>query len=79
MPDLDLEPHQYAERDPKTGTLVREIPPRRALLFMFVAIGVLVYIFISRDQLTSGTLFGITALFAAIAGVFFAQWLRDVH
>lgn len=79
MPDIDLGPDKYARRDPRTGKMVREISPRRAFWFMVVAIVILGFVFWTRNDGSRESLFGITALFAAVAGVFFANWLRNTY
>lgn len=77
MPQIELKPHQYDRQDPKTGKMVRDYSPKFLAGMMLVALVILGYIFWHREELTSGTLFGVTAMFAFIAGGFFANLLKD--
>ncbi len=44
---------------------------------MFVSIGILAFILWNRDDVSTGILFGVTALFAFCAGGLFSLWLKD--
>lgn len=77
MPQIDLEPHQYDRQDPKTGRMVRDYSPTFSRNMMLVALALLAVLFFYRDVGSSASTFGCTALFAFIAGGFFANWLKD--
>lgn len=81
MKQVDLGPGEYEERKPK-GWRWR-VPwshpddAKMQALYMVLALCILGFIFINRDELSSGILFGVTALFAAVAGIMFALAFRD--
>lgn len=75
---LDLGPNNYRKRNPRTGKWRIGEDPKLARNMMFLAIGILIWIFVIRDTLTSGTLFGGAAMFAFGAGIMLAIWLKDV-
>lgn len=79
--NLDLEPGEYRERKPKgwRWKLPWSHPDdaKMQALYMVLAMGGLIYIFINRDEVSSGILFGITAVAAAVAGIMFALAFRD--
>lgn len=77
MPNLDLEPHQYSDRDPKTGKWKRPISKRAARNWFAFAAVFLVALFFARTS--SASEFGLTAMVAFFAGVFAQQWLRDLY
>lgn len=79
MPDLNLEPHEYAHRDPRTGKMVRDFSPRWARNWLIVAVSILGFIYWHRAEVTPDILFGVTAGFAFCAGIFFANWLKNVY
>lgn len=75
MRDIDLGPNSYRKQVHGRWTLPND--PKLARNMLFVVAAVLVFIFVSKDSLTSGTLFGVTAMFAFCAGIMLATWLRD--
>jgi hypothetical protein len=81
MPDLDLPPGDYRERKPKgwRWKLPWSHPEdsKIPLVGLLVALGWLVFIFINRNDLTPGTLYGGVAMFGAIAGCLFAVAFRE--
>lgn len=82
MPEeIDLPPGEYRERKPKgwRWRLPWSHPDDAKMQFVYLvlAIGVLGFIFTNRDQLSSGILFGVTALFAVVAGIMFTLAFRD--
>ncbi|MDB5531600.1 MAG: hypothetical protein JWR51_4703 [Devosia sp.] len=68
MPDLDLGPDDYKIRDPRTGRWHVPANPKLAGALGIVLIGVLIFLFIRRDEMTSETLFGVVAMFSLFAG-----------
>jgi hypothetical protein len=81
LKQVDLGPCEYEERKPKgwRWKLPWSHPDdaKMQALYMVLAMGGLVYIFINRDAVSSGILFGITAVAAAVAGIMFALAFRD--
>lgn len=77
MPDLNLGPNDYRKRDPRTGRWHLPDDPKLARNMLVVAIVILVFIFLHRDELSSGTAFGVTALFSSCAGIMFALWQKN--
>lgn len=77
MPDIDLEPHEFGERDRRTGKSKRPMSKRAARNWFLFATAILAFIWWNADELSATTLFGITAMIAFFAGVFAAEWLRD--
>lgn len=77
MPDLDLGPNDYRKRDPRTGRWHLPDDPKLARNYLFVLIGVLIFIFVTRDEGTRESLFGVTALFSWCSGIMFSSWLKD--
>lgn len=77
MPHLDLGPNDYRKRDPRTGRWHLPDDPKLARNMMFVSIGILAFILWNRDDVSTGILFGVTALFAFCAGGLFSLWLKD--
>lgn len=75
MPQIELGPNDYRKQVKGRWHLPNE--PKLARNMMVVAVGILVFVFVQRDQLTSGTLFGLAAMVGACAGGLFALWLRD--
>lgn len=80
MPNIDLGPDKYTRKDPRTGKMVRDFSPRYMRNLFFVMIGVLAVMFWQRDQITnSAVFFGAIAAFAFCAGVFAANWLKNIY
>lgn len=79
MPEIDLEPHEYADRDPKSGKWRRPLSKRVAKWWCLFALALLGVAFVARDTGRSDVTFGLTAMFAFFAGVFAQQWLRDLY
>jgi len=77
MPDLDLGPNNYRKRDPRTGRWHFPDDPKLARNYLFVLIAVLIFVFITRNEGSRESLFGITAMFSFFAGGMFALWLKD--
>lgn len=81
MPEIDLDPGEYTERKPK-GWRWR-LPwghPEDAklqLLAMLAGLGAMAYVFLNRDVLSSGMLFGGAAVSGVVAGIMFALAFRD--
>lgn len=78
MQQLDLGPEEFSRHDPKTGKLQRRLSKRFCRNYALVLMAVLAFIWWHSTELSSGTLFGVTALFAFVAGVLAQEWLRDV-
>jgi hypothetical protein len=79
MPDLDLEPHEYAKRDPHSGRMVRAPSKRFARNLTIISALILAFVFWHRNEVEPWTLFGVTAMFAFFAGIFAANWLKDIY
>lgn len=81
MPDLDLPPGDYRERKPKGWRWKlpwsHDDDVKLPMVMFFVVAAILVATFIYRDELTSGTLFGVSAMFAFAGGIMFMLWKRD--
>jgi len=77
MRNLDLGPNDYRVRDPKTGRWNFRDDPKLARNYLFVLIAVLIFIFVTRNDGTRESLFGITAMFSFVAGGMFSIWLKD--
>lgn len=81
MPDMDLPPGAYRERKPKGWRWKlpwsHDDDVKMPMVMFFVALAVLVYIYVSREQLSPGVLFGVSAMFGAVAGGMLILWLRD--
>lgn len=81
VPDIDLEPHEYADRDPKSGKWRRPLSKRAAkwwFVFCAVFLGVATLPYLGGAPITWSSL-GLTAFLAFFAGVFAQQWLRDIY
>lgn len=79
MPQIDLEPSDYARRDPRTGKMVREPSKRFSRNLTFLAALMLCVIFWWRNDVTATNLFGITAFVAFCGGVMAANWLKNIY
>lgn len=79
MKRIDLDPHQYADVDRRTGKVKRRISKRFARNYGVGCLIVMGVIFWHRDDLSAGTLFGTTALFSVVAGIMLANWLFDLY
>lgn len=79
MPDLDLEPHQYAKRDPRTGKMVREFSPKWARNWFFLCAVALIWCFWYCGQGSPQLSFGVTAFWAFLAGGFAGHWLKNIY
>jgi len=81
MPQIDLEPGSYHERKPPgwRWRLPWSHPEdtKLPLVMLCVMLAGLAYIFFNRDALSSGILFGGTAVAAAIAGGMLLLAFRD--
>ena len=81
MPELDLPPGDYRERKPKGWRWKlpwsHDDDVKLPMVMFFVVAAILVATFIYRDELTSGTLFGVSAMFAFAGGIMFMLWKRD--
>ena len=81
LPELDLPPGDYRERKPK-GWRWRlpwshDDDVKLPMVAFFVVAGILATIFVYRNELTSGVLFGVSAMFAFAGGIMFMLWQRD--
>lgn len=76
MSDINLDKASYRKKDPKTGHWRFPSDPAFARNYFFVLLAVLVCIFVTREGGSRSTLFGVTAMFSFIAGIFFATWRR---
>lgn len=75
---LDLEPHEYSRRDPRTGKMVRDFPKKWARNWLFICVAVLAWDFFNPG--TSWQLgFAFTVFWAFIAGAMAQHWLKDVY
>jgi len=81
VPELDLPPGDYRERKPKGWRWKlpwsHDDDVKLPMVMFFVVAAILVATFIYRDELTSGTLFGVSAMFAFAGGIMFMLWKRD--
>lgn len=77
MPDIDLDPHEYADRDPKSGKW-RRPQSKRAAKWWFVAAVVFLGVLAFHPAGTPEG-FWLTAMIAFFAGIFASNWLRDVY
>jgi len=80
MPDpIDLGPHEYSRFDKRSGKMVRDYSPKFMRNMTFVAIGLLAFIFFTRDTGTRDMLFAETGLFAFFGGITAANWLKNIY
>jgi hypothetical protein len=79
MPNIELEPHQYARRDPRTGKMVRDFSPKYMRNLTILAAAMLSIIWWWREDVTATNLFGITAFVAFCGGVTAAAWLKNIY
>jgi hypothetical protein len=79
MPDIDLDPHEFGERDPTTGRLRKPMSAKWHRNWFFVSLVPLAVIFWHRDELDNGTLFAATAMFALLAGLGLFGWVKDIY
>jgi len=80
MPDIELKTHEYARRDPRTGKMVRDLPPRWARNWFLFSAGILVWDFFYGLSGTSPqTNFAFAVFWAFIAGVMAQAWLKDIY
>lgn len=81
MPDIDLEPGDYTERKPKGWRWKlpwsHEDDVKLPLVMFCVAAVALVAVFVTRNDGSRETLFGVTALFSFVGGIMFMLWQRD--
>lgn len=81
MPELDLPPGDYRERKPKGWRWKlpwsHDDDVKLPMVMFFLMAAILGAIFVCREALTSGTLFGVSAMFGAVAGGMLMLWLRD--
>lgn len=77
MPDIDLELHEYADRDPKSGKWRRPLSKRAARNWFLFAAAFLVVLFIVRSG--TATEFALVSMVAFFGGVFAQQWLKDLY
>lgn len=81
LPELDLPPGDYRERKPKGWRWKlpwsHDDDVKLPMVVLFVAVAILVAIFVTRNEGSRETLFGVTALFSFVAGIMFMLWQRD--
>lgn len=77
MKQIDLEPHHYRKKIDGRWFMVAD--RKLARLYFFAMLGVLAFVFVNKDALTLGTLFGGAAMPGFVAGIMFALWLRGDH
>lgn len=78
MKQLDLGPDDYRKRG-NDGRWHLPDDPKLARLMFFAMLAVLVFIFLNRDVVSSAALFVGAAIPAAIGGIMFAIWLKNVY
>jgi len=79
MPDLDLDPHEYAERDPSTGRLKREMSPRWFAGWMCVGLVMLGWAWWNRDAISTDALFGFVVVVSIPTGMCLFGMLKDIY
>ena len=79
MPDIDLGPNDYKIRDPRTGRWHVPANPKLAGALGLVVVGVLIFLFFRRDEMTSETMFGVVTMFAFFAGGLLGLWARKSY
>lgn len=72
---VDLGPDNYAVRT-KRGIWVRRDLPWMFVVYGAFAVGVVVFAWWHRSELTAATLFGACAMFSFLAGMAVALWLK---
>lgn len=81
MPELDLEPGDYRERKPRgwRWRLPWSHPDDAKMQFgmLLACAGALAFVFLTRADGSRETLFGVTAVFAFVAGIMFTLVFRD--
>lgn len=78
MPEIDLKPDDYTVTDERGRTFRRD-EPIYWVIGLVVCVAALVGIFLARDQFTTGTLFGVTLVFAASSGGLVALLTKDIR
>lgn len=78
MPNMSLGPDDYRFKG-NDGRWYRRDDKRFLLFGLVASVAILILIFWVRDELSSGILFGVSALFAACAGIFLGNLLKDVY
>lgn len=79
MPEIDLEPHEYADRDPKTGKWRRPQSKRAAKWWFFACMCIVAFCLWHARDVDSLTAASVTGMFAFFAAVFASNWLRDLY
>lgn len=79
MPDIDLEPHEFADRDSRTGKWRRPLSKRAARNWFFASLVPLIFLGATASQGSPLSLYGCTLMFAFFSGVFAQQWLKDLY
>lgn len=74
---LDLKPTEYRMKNPRSGRWRFRDNPRLCFAMMVVALGMLVWGFLVRDQVSAEALALWMAGSAFGAGGMFALWLKD--
>lgn len=75
MRDIDLGPNDYRIRGARQAHDAPE-GRRLAMFGFFAALCIVAFIFLNRDELTSGTLFGVSCMFSFAGGLLFADWVK---
>lgn len=79
MADIELERHQYADRDPRTGKWRRPLSKKAARGWFIASLIPISYVCWNATALQPMTLFWGTLVSTAIATIFLSAWLRDVY
>lgn len=79
MPDLDLGPNDYKLRDPKTGRWQSPANPKLVAVYFVILVAGLVFVFVTRNEGTRESLFGITALLSIFAGLALGLSIRKTY
>lgn len=75
--DIDLATDEYQVKNPRSGVWQVRDNPRLLAFMLLVMIGLLVWLFVTRDEGTTASLFTSVAICSVCAGAFMAMLLRD--
>lgn len=79
MRQIDLKPHEYADRDPKTGKWRRPQSKRAAKWWFLICVAALGFCLWHARDVDPLTEAACCAMFAFFAGIFASNWLRDFY